>query len=124
MDKEALRVKHNLTYHHLWSNLSMVDLEDQITVILGTPPVKTSPSDSSTQSSPEWVLPIHANGVWSVSKTDNVFRKITKYLKESGQSMKTLKELRPQKIIMAMINDDGTIVYYIVKDGVAKPRKN
>lgn len=33
-------------------------------------------------------------------------------------------EARPKRITLALVNDDGTVTYYFVHDGVIKPRQN
>ena len=38
--------------------------------------------------------------------------------------IKTIIGYRPKRIIIAIINDDGTIVYYFIHDGITKPRQN
>jgi tRNA-splicing endonuclease subunit Sen15, fungi type len=31
---------------------------------------------------------------------------------------------QPKRVVMAILDDDSTVVYYIVHDGVVKPRQN
>ncbi|KAI5966436.1 SEN15 [Candida pseudojiufengensis] len=46
----------------------------------------------------------------TITKWDNL-----KYINGKG---------RPNRITIALINDDGTIVYYFIYDGITKPRQN
>lgn len=48
---------------------------------------------------------------------------------ENQKNTKTIDSLpllfgRPARIILAIVSDDGTIVYYFVHDGLVKPKKN
>ena len=74
----------------------------------------------------EWVLPTHLREKWSLSKFAEVFDAIgleppkdTLPEEEHPGSKETAKRL-----LLATVSDDSTIVYYIVHDGIVKPRQN
>lgn len=81
----------------------------------------------------EWVLPTHVREKWSLRKFAEVFDAIgevppTKHETEErngGEDRASWRRLSRQKrVLMAVVNDDSTIVYYIVHDGIVKPRQN
>ena len=89
----------------------------------------------------EWVLPTHLREKWSLRRFAEVFDAIgaeppahdglgdedeKKGADDEGKaesaesgSKETLK-----RVLLATVDDDSTIVYYIVHDGVVKPRQN
>lgn len=81
----------------------------------------------------EWVLPTHVREKWSLRKFAEVFDAIgeeppsdyvagEQYAEEERASWK--RKSREKRVLMAVVNDDSTIVYYIVHDGIVKPRQN
>lgn len=86
----------------------------------------------------EWVLPSHLREKWSLKRFGEVFDGIT--LVPTGGSGELLfgekdeadlpeveeaNEWRKTKrLLLATLDDDSTVVYYIVHDGIVKPRQN
>lgn len=61
---------------------------------------------------PEWVLPIHLSEQWSLRDFAAVFDSVQKL---SG---------RAKRIVLATVHNDSTVVYYLIHDGIVKPRQN
>ena len=97
----------------------------------------------------EWVLPTHLREKWSLRKFAEVFDGIglnepdaeddgrhakarggaggsgSSKAKEGKKSQEDWpRERRAQRVLLATLCDDSTVVYYIVHDGIVKPRQN
>jgi len=81
----------------------------------------------------EWVLPTHVREKWSLRKFAEVFDAIGEVppselepgRHSGGEERASWKRRsREKRVLMAVVNDDSTIVYYIVHDGIVKPRQN
>ncbi|KAI4111677.1 MAG: hypothetical protein LQ345_006736 [Seirophora villosa] len=83
----------------------------------------------------EWVLPTHLREKWSLRKFADVFDGLTEVPKVAledsggnqadGTGLKQTKSRRGGKrLLLATVGDDSTVVYYIVHDGIVKPRQN
>lgn len=84
----------------------------------------------------EWVLPTHLAEKWSLAKFAAVFDGITTVPPLSAIEEDTLpleEELvgqqwrgdnRQKRILLATLHPDSTVVYYIMHDGLVKPRQN
>ena len=97
----------------------------------------------------EWVLPMHLREKWSLKGFGEVFDGIglnepdpedrglqakakdgaeghgSDKGKEKGKSQEDWQtERRAQRVLLATLCDDSTVVYYIVHDGIVKPRQN
>lgn len=81
----------------------------------------------------EWVLPTHLGESWSLKKFAEVFDAIQTLppcnvddmeqdSHEVGAAWRGYK--RQKRVLLATVHDDSTIVYYIVHDGIVKPRQN
>lgn len=81
----------------------------------------------------EWVLPTHLGESWSLKKFAEVFDAIPTLPPcnvddmeqdndEVGAAWRGSK--RQKRVLLATVHDDSTIVYYIVHDGIVKPRQN
>ncbi|OWB65435.1 hypothetical protein B5S30_g759 [[Candida] boidinii] len=143
-------VELNLTYHLLWSEIDTVSIEfktnddklHKIGLIYGKPPKQLNPTipykkeytDTETETETgtgtgtdedknqdknhdlkEWVLPILKSTQLTIEKIDLIFENI--------KSTSDLKQ-RPQRILLGIIDDDSSIVYYTIHDGVTKPRQS
>lgn len=64
----------------------------------------------------EWVLPMHLNEKFSLKQMAEVF--------DSLELPEPLAEGRHKRLLMAIVHDDSTVVYYFVHDGIVKPRQN
>ena len=80
----------------------------------------------------EWVLPTHLREKWSLERFAEVFDSITMVPPaEDEDGTRTVwdgvalnKWRNLKRVLLATISDDSTIVYYIVHDGLVKPRQN
>ena len=88
----------------------------------------------------EWVLPSHLREKWSLKRFGEVFDDIsmvpttgsgTLLFEEdkemSGEQVEVEEEnewRKTKRLLLATLDDDSTVVYYIVHDGIVKPRQN
>lgn len=90
----------------------------------------------------EWVLPTHLREKWSLRRMAEVFNGISlvppdldaktksKQTSDSSATDSAGFEGRPnewrtmKRVLLATLSDDSTVVYYIVHDGLVKPRQN
>ena len=103
--------------------------------------LKAGMKESDAQLEREWVLPCHLREKWSLRKMGQVFDAVgvvppgleeereedgKKGLEgKSGRGGNGIKKRRGGKrILLGIVGDDSTIVYYIVHDGIVKPRQN
>lgn len=82
----------------------------------------------------EWVLPTHLQEKWSLAKFAAVFDALdavpppgTEFL--AGEVAEIVGHQwqgknRQKRLLLATLHDDSTVVYYIIHDGVVKPRQN
>lgn len=107
----AAQVETNLVHYNLWTDVKVFRRDGPFSVLQGQPPSKLGEQDAEAQ--PEWVVPKSMqDSRASVAEIASWFD----YVATLGA--------RPKRITMAIVNDDGTVVYYFVHDGVAKPRQN
>ena len=75
----------------------------------------------------EWVLPTHLKEKWSLRRFAEVFDAVGERPPsgEEGDEGEGLEKRRGGKrVLLATVSDDSTVVYYIVHDGIVKPRQN
>lgn len=89
----------------------------------------------------EWVLPSHLREKWTLRRFGEVFDALTAVpgRKEGedifgevedgqdrgdGEEENEWRVKMPKRLLLATLDDDSTVVYYIVHDGVVKPRQN
>ena len=75
----------------------------------------------------EWVLPTHLRESWSLKKMANVFDSVDAIPQGEGQDEAERdggKWRKTKRVLLATLDDDSTITYYIVHDGLVKPRQN
>lgn len=101
----------NLVHYNSWTEVQAHVLESS-TILSGVPPSKLDLSDEDNAR--EWIIPssIALKPELSLEEIEGWFEAIRK-----------LNE-RPKRVTIAMVNDDGTVVYYFIHDGVVKPRQN
>lgn len=106
----AEQVATNLTHYTLWHGVEIVQ-GDKNTFLCGFPPSKLTFTDAPDKK--EWVVPTDLrNKNVTMDKIEEWFHEIS------------MLESRPDRVTLAIVNDDGTVVYYFVHDGVVKPRQN
>lgn len=83
----------------------------------------------------EWVLPSHLREKWSLKRFGEVFDAITlvpttgsgQLLFEEDKDEADVEEnewRKTKRLLLATLDDDSTVVYYIVHNGIVKPRQN
>lgn len=85
----------------------------------------------------EWVLPAHLREKWSLKRFAQVFDAIPLMPPDPDHRARgemnapsladttaVSKWRTTKRLLLATVDDDGTIVYYIVHDGIIKPRQN
>lgn len=126
----------NLEAQHDWTSLE-IQTRSQTRksqhprpLISGVPPrrVYLHPDDqiemiknntiSTAQGTPEveWVLPANLN--------ENITLEFLATVFDSMDRPESLRPGRSKRLLLAVVHDDSTVVYYIVHDGIVKPRQN
>lgn len=87
----------------------------------------------------EWVLPTHVREKWSLRRFAEVFDAVGvvppghEHVEDgnmegemgSGEEKGGVGSRRGGKrVLLATVADDSTVVYYVVHDGIVKPRQN
>ena len=93
----------------------------------------------------EWVLPTRLREKWSLRRFTEVFDGIREEPHDEGDGVEVIGEKGPEsaddepgpgtkvkkgkrrggkRVLLATVGDDSTVVYYIVHDGIVKPRQN
>jgi tRNA-splicing endonuclease subunit Sen15 len=77
----------------------------------------------------EWILPARLNERWTLRRLAGVFDAITS-VPSSPEPAASEPERKDnpwrttKRVLLAAVDSDSTVVYYIVHDGVVKPRQN
>lgn len=100
----------NLTHYNLWNKVEKTAC-DNVEFLCGVPPKKLADQDEADQL--EWVVPKRMEDrSCTMAEVDSWFAAVERLAQ------------RPKRVSLALVNDDGTVVYYFVHDGVVKPRQN
>ncbi|KAH7073514.1 Sen15 protein-domain-containing protein [Paraphoma chrysanthemicola] len=82
-----------------------------------------------TEPEREWILPTRLNEKWTLRRLAEVFDAIT-HIPPTPDSDPPTSD-RPEnpwrttkRVVLGTVDSDSTVVYYIVHDGVVKPRQN
>lgn len=74
----------------------------------------------------EWILPTRLSEKWTLRRLAEVFDAITMVPPEPESSSR--RKANPwrttKRLVLATVGTDSTVVYYIIQDGVVKPRQN
>lgn len=85
----------------------------------------------------EWVLPTHLSEKWNLKAFAELFDAIDALPPmdnigvnnnddqlglQVGEEWRGVQ--RQKRVLLAMLHDDSTVVYYIIHDGIVKPRQN
>ncbi|KAI8634809.1 tRNA-splicing endonuclease subunit Sen15 [Xylariaceae sp. FL1651] len=128
----------NLRYQHDWTELQILTQSPTNSAALPRPMISGLPPrrlyvhpddqiamlnasavpDGKIFDTPEieWVLPTHIAEKWTIKAFAGVF--------DSLPAQPSAHPERPKRIVLATIHDDSTIVYYLMHDGIVKPRQN
>ncbi|KAI9710768.1 MAG: hypothetical protein M1828_002110 [Chrysothrix sp. TS-e1954] len=100
--------------------------------------IKAGISDDQIEPQREWVLPSHLQEHWNLRKFSDAFDNVsstppTPRTDDADNQTTTVNEdnhhLRDKwrkikRLLLASVDNDSTIVYYVVHDGIVKPRQN
>ncbi|KAK1992943.1 hypothetical protein LX36DRAFT_661933 [Colletotrichum falcatum] len=80
----------------------------------------------------EWVLPVHLSERWTLSSFATIFDSIdalprpvaseTNHGRPSRRDWRGVD--RQKRVLLAVVHDDSTVAYYLIHDGIVKPRQN
>ncbi|GJC86841.1 putative tRNA-splicing endonuclease subunit tsp-1 [Colletotrichum liriopes] len=80
----------------------------------------------------EWVLPVHLSEQWTLGSFATIFDSIdalprpltseTSYDTPSKRDWRGAD--RQKRLLLAVVHDDSTVSYYLIHDGIVKPRQN
>ncbi len=128
-DNVALTVMKNLQDQHEWTSLEFCRVPSSTRALIkGMPPrllylhpddqIEALANEQSTGERiprapvQEVVLPVHLSEEWSLANFTNIFDE----LQNTGT--------REKRIVLATLHNDSTVVYYIMQEGMVKPRQN
>ena len=149
----AQTVLHNLKYQHDWTDLQLhthrPESGDSPTalprsLVSGIPPqqlyvhpdtqIASLAADKGKEEKlaplREWVLPANLKERWSLKRFAEVFdslpaiEAVRDEIDDTEHEAEKFKRDNERRILLGIVSDDSTIVYYIVHDGVVKPRQN
>lgn len=106
----AQQIKTNLVHQHLWTEV-VTHKVALCELVHGTPPKTIHPDDTEIRS--EWLVAARSNDDWTLKQWDECFREAESV---AGKEV--------DRMLMAIVDNDSTIVYYFVHKGLVKPRKN
>lgn len=105
--------------------------------------IKLGLKDGDVVNAREWILPTRLREKWSLARFGDVFDAIDDEPASSGIGIEELVDPRKlagsalqeaegkrkhphrlKRVLLATVADDSTVVYYIVHDGIVKPRQN
>ncbi|KAF6836064.1 tRNA-splicing endonuclease subunit [Colletotrichum plurivorum] len=80
----------------------------------------------------EWVLPVHLSEQWTLSSFATIFdsidalpRNITPAQGPNTPSGRDWRGAdRQKRLLLAVVHDDSTVSYYVIHEGIVKPRQN
>ena len=85
--------------------------------------LKRGIAETNVEVKREWVLPTHLREKWTLKGFAGVFDGLGEgELGEIGGFDENSRGAK--RILLAVVGDDSTIVYYIMHDGIVKPRQN
>lgn len=103
------QVRLNLIHYNLWNQVIIKD-----DYLIGKPKEKLINTDDEIKI--EFIIPrLIKDSKLSVQEINSWFNKIS----QNNENNK-----RPDRLIIGIINDDGTVVYYFIHDSIVKPRQN
>jgi tRNA-splicing endonuclease subunit Sen15, fungi type len=144
-------VLQNLELQHDWSDIKTRSHYSARDLITGLPPrrlyvhpdeqvaIIRAEKDRATrivqEPEYEWVLPLHLSEKWTLRQFAEAFDSIDAIppdtpvseldVDESDRSWKEWRgKKRGKRILLATVQDDSTVVYYLMHEGIVKPRQN
>ncbi|KAF1979262.1 hypothetical protein BU23DRAFT_151295 [Bimuria novae-zelandiae CBS 107.79] len=73
----------------------------------------------------EWILPARLSEKWTLRRLAEVFDGVSQVPpEEDGRVEEAGKWRQTKRVVLATVDTDSTVAYYIIQDGVVKPRQN
>ncbi|EFQ33253.1 hypothetical protein CGRA01v4_07052 [Colletotrichum graminicola] len=80
----------------------------------------------------EWILPVHLSERWTLSSFATIFDSIEALPhpvnSEASHGTSSRRDWRgvdrQKRLLLAVVHDDSTVAYYLIHDGIVKPRQN
>lgn len=80
----------------------------------------------------EWVLPVHLSEQWTLGSFATIFdsldalpHQISPTLSSDTASKRDWRGAdRQKRLLLAVVHDDSTVSYYLMHEGIVKPRQN
>lgn len=104
---------YNLVHQQFWSDVHALDVPGH-QVCWGRPP-KPLRLDDPLPLAREYVLVSYLNEKWTVERWASAFAAIKAALNLDEE---------PKRLVMAMVADDSTVIYYIIYNGLVAPQRN
>ncbi|KAF2878244.1 Sen15 protein-domain-containing protein [Massariosphaeria phaeospora] len=84
--------------------------------------------DVKTEAEHEWILPTRLSEKWTLHRLADVFDALSMVPPAADSAATDDRPANPwrttKRLVLATAGSDSTVVYYIVHDGVVKPRQN
>jgi len=111
----AETVVFNLTHQHHWTDARIRRLAS----LPGDRPLITAVSPESGNR--EWIVPVRLEENWSLRGWKEVFEalRVDEAAAAAGKDEDVVK-----RVYMGMVGGDSSVIYYIVHEGLVKPRQN
>ncbi|KAL5612542.1 hypothetical protein BROUX41_004359 [Berkeleyomyces rouxiae] len=71
----------------------------------------------------EWVLPVHISEQWAVKDFCSIFAVIDA-LGDTKARPNWTRAFKQKRLMLGIVHNDSTVVYYLLHDGAVKPRQN
>ncbi|KAJ4289686.1 hypothetical protein N0V90_011015 [Kalmusia sp. IMI 367209] len=89
----------------------------------------TGALEVKTEPEREWILPARLSEKWTLRRLAEVFNAVTEVPPAPAptneeKERETNLWRKTKRVVLATVDTDSTVVYYIVQDGVVKPRQN
>ncbi|KAH7047423.1 tRNA-splicing endonuclease subunit Sen15 [Macrophomina phaseolina] len=150
----ALQVQHNLQHAHQWTSLQLhthsplaphaplprpllsgmpprrlyIHPDEQVE-ILKEQAARRNAGEAVDEPRPEreWVVPTHLREKWTLARLAGVFDRVGQVPPApdgEGEGEEAGKWRTVKRAMLGIVEDDSTVVYYLVHDGLVKPRQN
>lgn len=92
--------------------------------------LKRGVKEKDTPAEREWVLPTHIREKWTLRGFAGVFDAVGEEPPGEGDEKEREvgtaegRRMGGKRVLLAVVGDDSTVVYYIVHEGIVKPRQN
>ncbi|VEU19278.1 DEKNAAC100680 [Brettanomyces naardenensis] len=110
----CIKVRTNLVHYNLWSDVSLVEFEEEtlhekLMLLKG----KNPKSEEENSNGYDYVLPVLKQTKLTLQDIDLIFQHLTE-----------MEGYEVGKIVLGIMDFDGTVVYYNIHPGVQKPKNS